>query len=176
MDPLSSFKNSLKQSFMSKTHTGEGFYSPMRTGVSDFLKNKKTKQYEFAEKPNYVNPFNTSGTRETFDVDSESSPLKKNSILRRHTDNYGTLSTNDEDFSAQLTPCRWNETGWKYEKKGTDYFKHENKNKNQLGLSYHKLNDIKKVPLEHKTQYRSSFKGKSFVDHDGSKQKETTSN
>lgn len=159
MDTIGTFKETLKKSFLSSTQNSTGFYSPMKTGVSDFLESKRAKGYEFAEKPNYVNPFHTLNSNNgSLERDSAASPTKKNSIVRRHTDNYGTQSTVADNFKTYLTPCRWRETGWKYSKQGSDYFEHENKHKNTLGLSYHKLDDFRQHQTDYKTQYKRTFK------------------
>lgn len=111
MDTIGSFKEALKRSFLSGENNNNGFYSSLRSGVSEYLEHKRTKGYEFAEKPNYVNPFavsspnkksNTSAT--SLERDSCPSPVKKESIVRRHTDNYGTKPIVADDFKTHLTP------------------------------------------------------------------------
>lgn len=77
----------------------------LRTGVSDYLNTKNSKKYEIAEKPNYVNPFNTNSSS-TIDRDStQDSPKKRVSIERRHTDNYAVKRDQNEDNTpTDLSP------------------------------------------------------------------------
>lgn len=135
--------------------------SVLRTGVSDYLKNKKSKQYEFAEKPNYVNPFKSDSKKSIAD-ENQSSPKKRHSIERRHTENYNAQSSTDFNDSLHLTPCRWDTTGWKYSNQGSVYFDHQNKRKNMLGYSGNKLYSIQHSPIRQKTNYQSSFKAKDY--------------
>ena len=137
------------------------------------MRNKRTKEYEFAEKPNYVNPYLTQPSHKksnssdfSYGNESCTSPFKKESIIRRHTENYGTESVVPDNFKTNLTPWRWNQTGWKYAHQKSDYFEHENKIRNTLGLSQHKLQQNRSHITDYKTQYKRAFKGKTFRDQD----------
>jgi hypothetical protein len=105
MDSIGGYKENLRRSFIESTKAGH-YYSPQKgSGIGEFLKSTKAKKYEFAEKPNYVNPFNTFGINsEHLDKEKVSSPLKKESIQRRRTDNYGTFSETADNLNASLTP------------------------------------------------------------------------
>ncbi|CAI2366381.1 unnamed protein product [Moneuplotes crassus] len=135
------------------------FGNAMRTGVSDFLDQQKRKAQEFAAKPTSINPFATiSSGNGSSDADTAPSPTKKISIERRHTDNYGRSSDIEHDQALELTPCRWNRTGWKYATRDSDYFNHLNKSQNNLGVSHNTLNDTRKRESYLKTQYMKNFK------------------
>ena len=156
---------------MASAMDSQGFTAQMmRTGVSDFLESKKIKRYEFAEKPNYINPLATiSSGNGSSDQDTAPSPTKKDSIIRRHTDNYGTASVVGDDFKTHLTPCRWNETGWKYGRQESNYFDHKNKEKNSVGVSNHTLNNIRKQVGYYKTQNMKTYKPRSQKSFDNGK-------
>ena len=90
----------------------------MKTGVSDEIERRKRKEYQFANKPTQDNPF--------------VAPVKyiNGSHQKRLLENYKMTTVQDsEEFTVQLTPCRWDRTGWKYrrpeERQG--YFNHPNK-------------------------------------------------
>jgi len=72
-----------------------------------------------------------------------------------------------DNFKVNLTPSRWEKTGWKYDRQHTDYFEHEYKKKNTLGYSVYKLNDIRQLHPKYKTNYMLSFKDNKYntVDH-----------
>ena len=95
--------------------------------------------------------------------------INKDSIKRRHTDNYGTQAVVADNFKTNLTPWRWNHTGWKYANHKSDYFDHENKIKNMLGTSSHKIEQNRNHPHEYKTHYMRTFKGKTYRDKDRGK-------
>lgn len=178
MDTPVGFQDALRRTYLSGDRKSKGHYTPLKTGVSEFLDRKRTKGYEFAEKPNYVNPFSTGSFTQSFhknlkqgdgltynstnvslERDTIPSPTKKESIARRHTDNYGTKLT-PEDDEAVLTPCRWTQTGWKYVQQNSGYFNNPNKQKNMLGASYNKLDEAKNVPTRYKSHYSTAFKDK----------------
>lgn len=175
MDPHLARTGTLKssmddQNYMSSPHQNKGFDAPMKTGVSDFMDARKIKNHEFADKPNYINPFATKseGTGSS-DQDTIPSPTKKDTIERRHKDNYGTSSVVKDDFKTHLTPCRWNETGWKYGRQESNYFDHENKANNTIGVSKTTLDNIRKYNGYFKTQYMKTHKNCSKKTFDNGK-------
>lgn len=117
---------------------------------------------------NHITLFRPFNSTRLSDEDTAPSPTKKDSIARRHTDNYGTQFIVKDDFKPYLTPCRWNETGWKYGTQNSSYFGHENKVQNTIGLSGHKLNKSREHKGSFKTQYMRDFKDK-FEKNDDSK-------
>jgi hypothetical protein len=136
-------------------------FSPMRTGVSEFMESKKAKGYEFAKKPNHVNPFKTYDSLRSSDQDTAPSPTKKDTIIRRHADNYGTKFVVGDDFKTQLTPCRWNKSGWKYGAQQEAYFGSDNKMLNSMGhIGKHKVGEVPTDKGYFKTSYMKGFKNK----------------
>ncbi|CAI2368711.1 unnamed protein product [Moneuplotes crassus] len=134
------------------------FGDAMRTGISEYLQQKKRKAQEFEPKPAVINPFTamSSGNGHS-EADTAPSPTKKISIERRHADNYAREDEIEPDRFLELTPCRWNHTGWKYAVRDPQYFNHLNKTQNNIGVSQNSLNDTRKKQSYFKTQYMKSF-------------------
>ena len=121
--------------------------SPMRTGVSDEIERRKRKEYQFANKPTQDNPF--------------VAPVKYTNAThqKRLLENYKMTTVQDsEEFTVQLTPCRWDRTGWKYRQpeERQRYFNHPNKN-NFHGHSNQRMYTPSKTNRTLKKQFRSVY-------------------
>ena len=121
--------------------------TPMRTGVSDEIERRKRREYAFANKPTQENPFAS--------PHRYSNPTRDKRLL----ENYKIANVHDsEAVSVELTPCRWDHTGWKYrqveEREG--YFNHPNKI-NFLGHSNQRMYTPSKTERTKHKQFRSVY-------------------